>query len=360
MDTRSPALACIIALVVAHRTIARARAPLAWALVCMLGCGLERIEIDPRTGGGASNVADEPSPASPTAVAGEDDVPAASEGGSPVPASARPEGAPLGLPLDADAGLGCAQVDLLFVIDNSLSMAFAQDNLRASFPGLLDVLAETLPATDVQIMVVDTDGRDDAASDDTCDVLGGGRRTNGQTGDDCGLPATQRFATGSPDAERAVACMSSVGTSGEAREQQADALLAAIAPEQNDIGGCNAGFSRPGAVLVVTMITNTDDDISAGNPDVWYDAIVQHKGGNEQAVVFVGFLPGDAFSPSTSGVLCNVIAEFNPAPRLEALATRFTHRQLASVCEADYGPAFASAVSSIARACEAFVPPTAR
>jgi hypothetical protein len=154
--------------------------------------------------------------------------------------------------------------------------------------------------------------------------------------------------------------MSNVGTSGEAREQQADALLAAIAPEQNDVGGCNAGFSRPGAVLVVTMITNTDDDISAGDPDIWFDAIARQKGGNEASVVFIGFLPGDAFSPSSSGVLCNVIAEFNPAPRLEALATRFTHHQLASVCEADYGPTFASAVSSIARACATFVPPSTR
>jgi hypothetical protein len=360
MDTRLPAQVCIIAPMAACRPLAAARLLLALAPVYMLGCGLERIEIDPLTGAGASDVSDEPSPASATAAAGDEAVPAANEGGSLVPASGRPEGAPIGLPLDADAGVGCSQLDLLFVIDNSLSMAFAQDNLRASFPGLLDVLAETLPATDVQVMVVDTDGRDAASSDDVCDVLGAGRRTNGQSGDDCGLPATRRFATASAELEPALACMSSVGTSGEAREQQADALLAAIAPEQNDVGGCNAGFSRPGAVLVVTVITNTDDDISAGDPDAWFDAIVQHKGGNEQAVVFVGFLPGDAFSPSTSGVLCNVIARFNPAPRLEALATRFTHRQLASVCEADYGPTFASAVSSIAQACQSFVPPTAR
>ena len=333
---------------------------LAWALVHALGCGLERIEIDPLTSGGSSNLTDEPSAAAPAAAAGDEEMPATGEGGSSVPASGRSEGSPRGLPLDADAGVGCAQLDLLFVIDNSLSMAFAQDNLRASFPGLLDVLAGTLPATDVQVMVVDTDGRDDASSEDACDVLGAGRRTNGQNGEDCGLPPGRRFARASADLEPAVACMSSVGTSGEAREQQADALVAAIAPEQNDVGGCNAGFSRPGAVLVVTVITNTDDDISVGNPDDWYDAIVQHKGGNEEAVVFVGFLPGDAFSPSSSGVLCNVIAGFNPAPRLEALASRFTHRQLASVCEADYGPTFASAVSSIAQACETFVPPSAR
>jgi hypothetical protein len=324
----------------------------------MLGCGLERIELDPPSVDRSAVGGNEP--ASAADMPGDADGSPAAEDGSAVPASARPEEAPLGLPLDADARLGCAQLDLLFVIDNSLSMAFARDNLRASFPGLLDVLAETLPAADVQIMVVDTDGRDEETSEDSCDVLGAGRRTNGQTGDDCGLPSVRRFATASDDLEPAVACMSSVGTSGEARERQADALLAAISPERDGAGGCNAGFSRPGAVLVVTMITNTDDDISAGDPDDWYDAIVQHKGGNDQAVVFVGFLPGDAFSPSSSGVLCNVIAEFNPAPRLEALATRFTHRQLASVCEADYGPTFASAVASIARACQTFVPSSAR
>jgi hypothetical protein len=335
---------------------------LAWGLPCALGCGLERIEIDPLTAEGSVG---EPSPLSPAAgaaapAAGAAEALPASGEGTPSLAPGRPEGAPLGLPLDVDAGLGCAQLDLLFVIDNSLSMAFAQDNLRASFPGLLDVLAETLPGADARVMVVDTDGRDDESSEDACDVLGAGRRTDGQTGDDCGLPPGRRFATASPELEPTVACMSTVGTSGEAREQQADALLAAIASEQNAAGGCNAGFSRPGAVLVVTMITNTDDDISALGPDAWFDAIVSHKGGNEQAVVFVGFLPGDAFSPSSSGVLCNVIAGFNPAPRLEALASRFTHHQLASVCEADYGPTFAAAVSSIAQACETFVPPGAR
>lgn len=358
MNTRSSAQACIIAAVVACRTVSRARVALAWTIACLLGCGLERIEIDPLTNAGVSGAADDPGP-TPVAAGGDEERPA-NAGEATVPLSGGSEGSPLGLPVDADAALGCAQLDLLFVIDNSLSMAFAQDNLRASFPGLLDVLADALPAADVQVMVVDTDGPDDASSNDACDVLGAGRRTNGQNGDDCGLPAPRRFATASTELEAAVACMSSVGTSGEAREQQADALLAAIAPQQLDVGGCNAGFSRPGAVLVVTVITNTDDDISVGDPDDWYEAIVQHKGGNERAVVFVGFLPGAAFSPSSSGVLCNVIAGFNPAPRLEALATRFTHHQLASVCEGDYAPTFAAAVSNIALACETFVPPSAR
>ena len=137
-------------------------------------------------------------------------------------------------------------------------------------------------------------------------------------------------------------------------------MLAAMTREQNGSGGCNAGFSRDDAVLVVTLITNTDDEASAADPDAWYDALVQQKGGRESSVVMLGFLPGDAFAPSTAGVLCNVVSGFSRAPRLEGLVTRFTHHQVASVCEADYGPLFATAVENIERACDAFVPPGAR
>lgn len=294
------------------------------ALLLALACGVDRVELgEPLGTAGAGAAA--------TDEGGTDN------GGTP------------------DAVPGCSKIDFLFVIDNSLSMAFAQENLKASFSSLLGVLDTTLAATDFHIMVVDTDAGGEG--DDSCDLLGSGRRNNGQDGSDCGLPAGLRYTAPSPDLESAFECMATVGTFGEAREQQAGALLSAVGNLANDAGGCNAGFSRPDAVLVVTLVTNTDDAASMGEPDAWYDALVQLKGGNEASVVMLGFLPGDAFADPSSGLLCNLVSGFTPAPRLDALITRFSHHQVGSVCADDYGPLFASAVDSIGRACDEFTAP---
>jgi hypothetical protein len=318
------------------------------ALLPAFACGLEIVELDPPEVGEAAASAED----------GESEAASREAPEAPAAGSSRAEAA---ASAGTEAGAGCTKLDFLFVIDNSLSMAFAQGNLRASFAGLLDVLEDGSSATDLHVMVVDTDSLGDAPPEPGCEgALGAGRRSSGQSGEDCGLPATQRFAASSPELEPAFACLATVGTSGEAREQQAGAMLAATAREQNEPGGCNAGFLREDAVLIVSLITNTDDDASAFDPDAWYEALVAQKDGQEASIVMLAFLPGDAFAPSSSGLLCNVVASLGRAPRLEALVTRFTHHQIASVCEADYGPVFATAVRDIDRACEAFVPPRLR
>ena len=348
--------------------VLRARTLLALCLpVSALAC-LERIELDGARLGPDGAPSDPGEPAAPDepggGVAPADS--AAGAVGSPISESRDVANTRLTVPLAPDGSVGCSKIDFLFVIDNSLSMALAQDSLKANFPSLLGELETTLNATDFHIMVVDTDGRDaddagdGASTEQACDVLGAGRRTNGQSGGDCGLPEAQRFAAPSPEVESVFACTATVGTRGEPREQQAGALLAAVSSEQNGAGGCNTGFARPDALLVVTLVTNTDDDASADDPQAWYEAIVRAKAGNEAAVVMLGFLPGEPVVESSSGLLCDVVSGFNPAPRLEDLVTRFSRHQIASVCEADYGPLFASAVEDIARACDAFVSPATR
>jgi hypothetical protein len=290
-----------------------------------------------------------------------------------------PEVAPLGgldglgefdsLPESAEKG--CEKVDFLFVIDNSRSMAFAQENLKNSFAGFLSVLGDNLDANDFHIMVVDTDSWDGRAEDgeqptvdaatgiDRCnDTLGAGRRSNGQDQQDCQVANGKRFVSlEQPELDSTFACMATVGTLGNAREQQMGAMLAAVSGPENDVGGCNEGFLRRDAILVVTIITNTDDQASLGDPAIWYDTLLQQTDKEEASVVVQGFLPGDAFAPSSSGLICNVLAAINSAPRLEEFISSFTHGHFASVCESDYGPFFDAAVDSIQLACDDFVPP---
>jgi hypothetical protein len=333
-----------------------------------MACGLETVELGgPSVGNNAGATAAN----EPTGTGGEDALAAdgseASSSLPEVPPLSNLDGAgSFDAPSDPNASdKGCNKVDFLFVIDNSPSMAFAQENLKNSFNGFLKVLGESLQTNDFHIMVVDTDGGDDRNDDaavgaDRCDVtLGAGRRVNGQNDDDCQLPAAQRFvSTGQPELlDTTFSCMATVGVSGDSREQQMAAMLGAVSPAESDPGGCNAGFLRNDAILVVTIITNTDDSESLDGPQAWYDEILARKNGNEASVVMLGFFPGDAFRPSSSGVICNVIAAINRAPRLDEFVNLFTHHQVASVCEADYGPYFEAAVENIDLACDDFVAP---
>jgi hypothetical protein len=346
----------------------RVRAP-CFAVAVQFACGLETVELRDSSEGGESA----PTVATQQQQMGEDQPavqPEAANSEVPeVPSLGGLEGAG-DLDFGAAGAAGCTKVDFLFVIDNSPSMAFAQENLRNRFAGFLSVLGDNLQANDFNIMVVDTDGpaegdeAEEAGSTDgqvpvdACgDTLGAGRPANAQTGEDCSLTGGRRYATrDQPDLESTFACMATVGTRGSAREQTVDALLAAVSAE-NGPNGCNEGFLRRDAILVTTIITNTDDDDSLDEPQVWYERLLALKDGNEASVVLLGFLPGDPFNASSSGLLCNVFAAINRAPRLEDFVARFTHHRVASVCEADYGPYLALAVENIDLACNDFVAP---
>jgi hypothetical protein len=258
---------------------------------------------------------------------------------------------------------GCKKVDFLFVIDNSLSMAFAQNNLRNSFEGFLEVIRDQVAAEDFHIMVVDTDAweDDDQREDDGIDpcrnVLGAGRRSNGMTGADCGLPGSDRFITLSqPGLVETFSCMATVGAFGNNDEQPIGAMLAANSEDQNDAEGCNVGFARRDAVLVVTLITNDEDDVTLGEPPDWLRLLLGQKGGEQDAVVVLGLLSGLSLLESSSNVACR-FSSLREAPALRQFVAGLEHGAVASVCSDDYSPFFAQAVQSINRACTDFVPP---
>jgi hypothetical protein len=258
---------------------------------------------------------------------------------------------------------GCKKVDFLFVIDNSFSMAFAQNNLRNSFEGFLRVIRLQVEADDFHIMVVDTDDweDDDRRADDGVDrcrnVLGAGRRNNGMTGADCGLPGSDRFITlAQPNLVETFSCMATVGAFGNNDEQPIGALLAANSPSENDAGGCNAGFARRDAVLVVTLITNDEDDVTMGAPPDWLRYLLEQKGGDQDALVVLGLLGGASLLGEESNFACR-LSSLAEAPGLRQFVAGLEHGAVESVCSDDYSPFFEQAVQSIGRACTDFVPP---
>ncbi len=298
---------------------------------------------------------------------------------------------------------GCAKLDFLFVVDDSGSMAGEQKNLIASFPGFIATITETLEAHDFHIMVVSTNDGSHAGKNslcingdctcapapvccqtacamgttcdgfdcnnlpiDACDFTYGAGKRYDAGGKHCGIAGERRYMLADqPDVAAAFECVAAVGTYGSGDERPMQAAAASVSPAQNGKGGCDEGFLRDDAILVLTFITDEEDDHdmgkgSPGDPMDWYDAVVAAKQGNEGAVVVLG-LVGDSNLP---GGICPPGVDPNKngngaedAPRLQQFTQLFSHGVVGSVCAPDFTPFFTAAVGVIDAACDDFDPP---
>jgi hypothetical protein len=276
-------------------------------------------------------------------------------------------------------GEGCEKVDFVFVIDSSPSMFDEQAALLASFPGFINAIEQTLMLNDFQVMVVDAGATAGAGCDST---LGAGRVSSG-TGQDCALVGGNRYATqDQPDLTAAFSCMANRGATGPGNEQTMDSLLNGIGPLSAG-GQCNDGFIRDDAVLVVTIVTDEEDDPndtvpvpawdgtcepadadtnSVGSPMTWYDQIVNIKNNQSKAAVVLSLI-GDCDEAGNCGGI--VFDQLNPqattgaepAPRLRQFTNLWDFGSIGPVCANDYTPFFEAAVSVIGSACDDFMPP---
>ena len=283
----------------------------------------------------------------------------------------------------AEAGQeeGCKAVDFLFVIDNSGSMGDNQDALVASFGSFMQSILDTVDASDdFHVMVVKTDSGwfpescnvfcqvacgpdlpaglcDNKTPPDSCaDQLGagvtypvGGDSSNQQ----CSLSGGQRYIQSTePNLTTAFSCVAQVGTDGNADERPMEALTAALSNSMQNPGGCNEGFLRDDAILVVTVITDEEDANSPGTPEGWYQNLLSAKALDPSAFVMLGLINDtDAASP-----LCP--SDSQDPVRLRSFFEMFPNRIFGSVCNTSgYGEFFAQAVELIDTTCDEFVPP---
>ncbi len=341
----------------------RLAAILAW---CMAGCGDDGSAQDDSasgppfplttTGGTGSSTGDEP----PADTGDKLDV-------------SQADGTGMGD--DGIGGEGCQKVDFLFVIDSSASMEDEQDNLLTSFPGFITAIEQTLMVDDFHVMVIDAGLVPGAACDG---VLGAGRVTSGN-GVDCMLVGGQRYATmEQPDLVDAFTCIGSRGFAGPGDEQTITSLLSSVGPLVAP-GECNEGFLRDDALLVITIISDEEDDSadvvavppldgscvpadadpnSPGDPAGWKAGLVAAKGGNEEAIVVLSLVGDCDVGGMCPGIelVGNGYTGAEPAPRLRAFTESFGYGSVGPVCAPDYAPFFEQAVSVIETACDEFVP----
>jgi hypothetical protein len=288
-----------------------------------------------------------------------------------------------------DSPVGCkGKIDFLFVISREANMQYRQAQLAAAFPQFIDTIQSKFVDFDYHIMVVDGDPgwgnmtcnelcpnlackvgepccnwyHQDAkgtpccpAPDYPCQDLvtacdwawGAGTvlpaGVSGEANTQCPIDGRRRYLVkGQSDLEDTFACIAMVGASGW--DSLGQALTAAMQSNINDPGGCNAGFLRKDALLMVTFISTTSDSKqSEGTPDTWAQAVIDAKKGDDKSVVMLSIL--------------NTEAQWKPSDRIGTLVKLFPYHHLEDALTADYGPAFVEAASLVETACAGFTPP---
>jgi hypothetical protein len=276
-----------------------------------------------------------------------------------------------GDPSDGSRELGCQKVDLLFVIDDSISMDDEQAELIAAFPEFIDAMQAELADTDgYHIGVVTTDAY---PGDPSCAPVqrgtlvthtGGTSSSNAQCDP---YSSGARYMTEQDDLAARFACAAQVGTAGDPDERPIESMLAGLSESQQ--AGCNQGFLRDDALLVVVIITDEEDDHemggcnalpgsgSSGDPLQWYAELIAAKDGDEASIVVLSIVGPAAqpfCPPLNKCVLGSTGSEIGA--RIIELTEMFTYGFVGSVCE-PYGPQFQQAISIIDSACDDFQPP---
>ena len=149
---------------------------------------------------------------------------------------------------------GDRTVDVLWIVDNSCSMAFEQEALGDNFGAFLDVVDAL--ELDYHVGVVSTDADDDGI-----------------------LQGSPRFVTPTtPDREDAFEENVALGQLGSGTEQGLDMALAALTGDHVEPGGANDGFLRDSAGLRLVFVSDEDDsswDLS--EPQDYIDAFTALK-----------------------------------------------------------------------------------
>jgi hypothetical protein len=267
----------------------------------------------------------------------------------------------------------------LFVISTQGSMAKHQEQILTIFPVFFNALAGEFVDFDVHIIVVETDA---GWLMDDCSLCGEGCNKNGMLPtcgavlDECDsmMGAGVTFPAGKDSSAQrcklangryitpydldpiaAFECIAKVGSDGGVATP-ADAMVAAVSPPLLGINGyppgCNQGFLRDDALLVVTILSDTGDDESSGPAKAWVKALTAAKGGDPDAyqvlvittdVDTVPHLCGD-YSPDINRL--RTFVELLPEG----------HGLIGSICADDYAQFFDTALDAVIERCEAYVP----
>lgn len=268
---------------------------------------------------------------------------------------------------------GCAgKIDFLFVISGS-EFTFDEDKILEAISGFHSTIDGAFADFDTHIMVADADGgywgapSCDICTDqcdpngepplcgadiDACDQTTGAGVVfpfgEGASNRRCDLAGHRYITPEVPDQQAAFECVATIGegSGGHAGE----VMYQAIGPELNGPGGCNEGFVRDDALLVVTIISGFDK-FSDGHIYTWTNKLLEAKHGDTDAFLVL-VISTDADLPD--GV-CSGYPSV-PKNRLRTFAEYVPNGRFASICEKSFVPFFTDAVTAVLELCDSFIP----
>jgi hypothetical protein len=258
------------------------------------------------------------------------------------------------------------KTDVLFVIDDSGSMAEEQANLAANLDAFIDRLAASPARTDFQIGVTSTS---------VVPFPGGAAQYGG--GPSAGVPypagalvaldpgtgrivwdaaggfGGQRILGGALTRDQLIAAFRAnvrLGTNGSGKEQGLEAVRRALSEPL--LSGANAGFLRPGARLAVVILSDEDDCTETNQPPLatsntqcrdpdfkatrlepvtaFADFLRAPLGGERREIAAAGIVALNA-ATLARGTSCATAAD--PAPRYFDFVTSFgANALLDSIC----------------------------
>jgi hypothetical protein len=197
----------------------------------------------------------------------------------------------------------CDHLDVLFVVDNSGSMAEDIGLLLPAFTDF-DAIAETFVEgfCSYHIGVTTTEVAPDFQPEE-CQVRGALSQSGalaGKQGCFAEDPEHPPFIT-EEDSITRVGCLLTVGQDYDDDEKQLETTIAALSPEMLAPGACNEGFLTEGAPLVVVIVSDEDDDDdsmtpgedetrtgSVGDPTDWFDALTAIRPASNLGVILLG------------------------------------------------------------------------
>jgi len=287
---------------------------------------------------------------------------------------------------------GCKtkKIDVLFVASQSETMAPHYGKLVKSLPGFVEVLETQLSEFDPHILVPRNwsywgaplscpIGQETCPEDGGCAALdepsypcwalytpgavaqcdrtagAGVVLTAGMEASNkrCELVDEHRYIDADePSLLEAFMCVASqghsVGVDGEGW-----AAARAVSPELIGAGGCNEGFLRDDALLLLIMVGRGVDTGSPYNPLVWANMILDAKGGEQDAIVALGIF-GDADTPNP---ICDWPWDGAAYP-LRTMLLYFEHVLFGSLCDTStaYESHYASAAEVILDLCGGPIP----
>jgi hypothetical protein len=253
---------------------------------------------------------------------------------------------------------GCSKMDLLFVIDNSGSMAEEQSNLIANFPKLINVLEQS--QLDYRVAVTTT------SRNYTYYITVAGMTITLSTMGESGAmlkkgTMTKRWIDkGDPDVAGTFAMLANVGTDGSGEEMPLGAVRDAFEDRMAD--GTNMGFRRSDALLGIVILTDENDcsyeapvTFPDGNlrlcidmmePVASYKTFLDQYTGNPTrwaASIIAGPGPGDCTSAFGSAVEATRLIELETAVGANAI--------MSSICDGNLSNGLAQATMLFESAC---------